>query len=117
VTERNIAIWPFPGQGTSPWWDAYPPHNLPPPRFAVGDRVETRWYTGTVIRVYDCEHFGSRLYTVRGDCSDAPPGFGHRWSEHDMQPARPRAVEPEEDEAPQLAAHPRQASPQLELFA
>jgi hypothetical protein len=54
---------------------------------------------------------------VRGDCSDAPPGFGHRWAEDDMQPARPRAVEPEEDEAPQPAAQPRQAAPQMELFA
>lgn len=114
-SERAVPIWPFPGDG-DPWWVSYPPHNLPPPRFQVGDRVETRWYFGTVLQVFDYEHFGSRCYHVRGDCSDAPPGFGHRWAEDDMQPApaRERAPEPEDDEP-----HPkvtRVDRPQLELF-
>lgn len=114
MADRNVPIWPFPVQDAARWFEAYPPHNLPPPRFAVGDRVETRWYFGTVIRVFDCEHFGSRCYQVRGDGSDAPPGFGHRWAEDDMQPARERPAEPEEDAPAQPA--PRAEAPQLELF-
>jgi hypothetical protein len=87
MSDRNTPIWPFPGQPQRPWWECCPPHNLPPPRFAVGDRVETRWGAATVLRVYDHEHFDGRAYQLRYDwAQDAPPGFGHRWSESDMRP-------------------------------
>jgi hypothetical protein len=87
MSDRNTPIWPFPGQPQRPWWECCPPHNLPPPRFAVGDRVETRWGAATVLRVYDHEHFDGRAYQLRYDwAQDAPPGFGHRWGESDMRP-------------------------------
>jgi hypothetical protein len=120
MTDRATPIWPFPGQ-EGPWWEAYPPHNLPPPRFAPGDRVTTRWGSATVQRVYDCEYFDGRLYQLRYDwSSSAPPGFGHRWSENDMEQIA------EGDQPAQVEADPQPQPPvlsdaptleQLELFA
>ena len=117
-TDRNAPIWPFPGQPQRPWWECCPPHNLPPPRFAVGDRVETRWGSATVLRVYDHEHFDGRAYHLRFDFSSAEPGFGHHWSEADMQPAGPQPTwhdEPAQAEAAPAAK--AETVEQLELFA
>lgn len=113
MSERNFPIWPFPGQ-SAPWWEHLPPHNLAPPCFAVGDRIETRWGRATVLRIYDHEHFDGRAYHVRHDGTASPPGFGKTWSESDMQPAEP---EPAWDDEP--ATPTTQAcldAPQLELF-
>lgn len=116
LTDRAVPIWPFPGQDTSPWWECYPPHNMPPPRFSAGDRVQTRWGCATVLRVYDYERHTGRAYQLRYDWSSSPPesGFGHLWSEDEMEPLT-QAAEPEEDDQPAPAAAPRVA--QLELFA
>lgn len=114
--DRNAPIWPFPGQPQRPWWECCPPHNLPPPRFAVGDRVETRWGAATVLRVYDREHFDGRAYHLRFDFSSAPDGFGKTWSEADMQPRVEQAREEEPEETDLLMPAPRKAAPQLELF-
>lgn len=115
--DRNVVIWPFPGQNTSPWWEFYPPHNLPPPRFAVGDRVTTRWGSATVLRVYDHEHFDGRAYQLRYDFSSSPPGFGHQWSEADMQPLVEQAAEPDPEEVFQPAPTAAARVEQMELFA
>ena len=115
-TDRNVPIWPFPGQSEGRWWENYPPHNLPPPAFSVGDRVVTRWGTATVLRVYDYEGFAGRAYQVRYDFSSAPPGFGHQWGENDMQPAPPPCADWDEPEEP-APAPVKVAAPQLELFA
>lgn len=116
MTDRATPIWPFPGQSADQWFEAYPPHNLPPPRFDVGDRVTTRWGRATVLRVHDCEHFGSRGYHVRYDGSDAPAGFGKTWSEADMQPLVEQPAELDDDEVFQPAAVPRGAVEQMEMF-
>lgn len=116
MTARATPIWPFPG-ASGPWWEAYPPHNLPPPRFAVGDRVRTRWGSYTVLSVSDHEFFGSRAYHCRPDGSSAPPGFGHQWGEADMEPLVERIAEPEDDELFQAAPAPGPRLEQLELFA
>lgn len=114
MSQRSVPLWPFPGQGTSPWWECYPPHNMPPPRFSVGDRVQTRWGCATVLRVFDYERFTGRAYHLHYDWSDSPPasGFGHLWSEDEMEPAPPPARQDDEE---QLQAVP--AAPQMELFA
>lgn len=115
--DRATPIWPFPGHA-SPWWEAYPPHNLPPPRFAVGDRVRTRWGSYTVLVVRDRELFGSREYHCRPDGSSAPPGFGHAWGEADMQPLVVEQIrEPEPEEVFQPAPAQGSAVEQMELFA
>ncbi len=116
MTDRATPIWPFPGQSSDRWWEAYPPHNLPPPRFAVGDRVETRWGSATVLRIYDYEHFDGRRYQLRYDFSSAPEGFGHGWGENDMQPLVERQPEPEAVEVFQPSAVPRGAVEQMALF-
>ncbi len=116
MDDRATPIWPFPGQNTAPWWECYPPHNLPPPRFAVGDRITTRWGSATVLRIHDCEHFGSRSYHVRHDDSSAPPGFGKTWSEADMEPLVDRIEEPEEVDVFQGLPVPAQRVEQMALF-
>jgi hypothetical protein len=113
--DRAVPIWPFPGQNTSLWWECYPPHNLPPPRFSEGDRVRTRWGNYSVLSVRDHERWGSRAYHCRPDGSTAPPGFGHEFSESDMEPLAELAAEPDEEDQPAPAAAPRVQ--QLELFA
>lgn len=76
-----MILWPFPGQPASP----PPVHDLPQPRFSVGDRVTTRWGRATVMKVEDWpDCMGDRIYHVRHDWSDAPPGFGHLFGEGDM---------------------------------
>lgn len=115
MSARAVPIWPFPGQASAPWWECYPPHNLPPARFAPGDRVTTRWGTATVLQAYDYEHFDGRAYQIRYDGSSAPPGFGHRWSEADMQPLVEQAAEPEADEAIE-PVKPRRVTAQADLF-
>lgn len=115
-TDRNAPIWPFPGQPQRPWSECYPPHNLPPPRFAVGDRVVTRWGRATVLRVYDHEHFDGRAYHLRFDFSSAPEGFGHQWSEADMQPLVEQPIEEEAEEVFQPPPLPRAGVEQLALF-
>lgn len=113
---RATPIWPFPGCN-GPWWESYPPHNLPPPRFAPGNRVRTRWGSYTVLVVHDHEHFGSRSYHCRPDGSSAPPGFGHTWGEDDMEPLVDRPSEPEPADQPAPPTTRRVEAPQLELFA
>jgi hypothetical protein len=89
----------------------------------VGDCVETRWGRATVLIVKDYEGLAGRCYLVKHDWSNAPPGFGHWFGEHDMQPAGPLAQWlDDEDQAPTMtittpppAARP--VAPQLELFA
>lgn len=115
MTDRATPIWPFPGADPSRWWEAYPPHNLPPPRWAAGDRVQTRWGRATVLSVHDWEFFGSRAYHVRHDGSEAPPGFGKTWGEEDMHPVMEPPVEVE-DEPLAVIVSPRAQVPQLELF-
>jgi hypothetical protein len=89
---------------------------MPPPRFAVGGLVETRWGSATVLRVYDHEHFDGRAYQLRYDwVQDTPPGFGHHWSESDMQPAGPRPTWHDEPAQAEVAPAAK-AEPQLELF-
>lgn len=114
--DRATPIWPFPNSG-EPWWHAYPPHNMPPPRFAVGDRVRTRWGSYTVLSVHDWEYFGGRAYHCRPDGSSAPPSFGHTWGEHDMAPLVEQPAEEEGGEAFQALPSPRPGLEQLELFA
>lgn len=116
MTDRATPIWPFPGQSSDRWWEAYPPHNLPPPRFAVGDRVTTRWGSATVLRIHDWEHFGSRGYHLRFAGSDAPAGFGNTWGEADMQPLVERQAAPEPEEVFQPVAVPGRAVEQMALF-
>lgn len=87
-------FWPWPGQPVPHLVLPY----LPPPRFAAGERVGTRWGSGTVIRVLDWALFESRAYLVRLVGSSAPPGFGHRFGEDDLTPMQQEpeaaAVEP-----------------------
>lgn len=113
TVDRATPIWPFPGDNT-PWWHAYPPHNLPPPRFAIGDRVTTRWGSATVLQVHDWEHFGSRGYHLRYDFSSSPPGFGHTWSEADMHPLAEHPAESEDDEVFHVPPKPGQQASQVE---
>jgi hypothetical protein len=115
MTARAAPIWPFPG-ANGPWWEAYPPHNLPPPRFAVGDRVRTPWGGYTVLVVRDYEHFGSRSYHCRPDGSSSPPGFGHTWGEDDMEPLVEQPAAPEPVEVFHAAPAPRAQVEQMELF-
>lgn len=101
--------WPFPGQDEGP----PPVYDLPPPRFAVGDRVITRWGWATVGRVMDWPNCSdTRAYHVRHDWCDSPPGFGHIFGEADMEPL----VEPPRTEEP-ADEPPAAPAPQLELFA
>lgn len=123
MSTRATPLWPFPGQEVA-WWEHYPPHNLPPPRFAVGDCVETRWGRAVVISVKDYEGLAGRCYLVKHDWSSAPPGFGHWFGEHGMQPAGPlpQWLDDDDDDAPATTVTTPQAStkpvaPQLELFA
>lgn len=97
--------WPYPVQPSA----ELEPQNLPPPRFAVGDRVTGRWGDATVIKPLDWGSLeGSRAYLIKHDWADGPPTFGHEAYEDDLQPGQPRS-EPEPDEpSAQLA--------QLEMF-
>lgn len=115
--DRATPIWPFPGQEDARWWIDYPPHNLPAPRFAVGDRVTTRWGSATVTRILDYYGLdGSRVYSVRHDWSSSPEGFGHFFEEAGMQPLVEHQAEPEPEEVFQPAAAPRGSVEQMALF-
>jgi hypothetical protein len=64
---------------------------LPPARFAIGDRVVSSWGDATVIRVFDGGLNARRSYLIKHDWSNAPAGFGHCFGEHELEPgcARP----------------------------
>lgn len=107
-------LWPFPGHPV----EHRPPHNLPPPRFAVGDRVTTKWGSATVQRV--CDYYGcsgSRTYHLRHDWCSSPEGFGHFFDEDDMQPLAEQAQAAEPDDAADDEAALRRGAEQMELFA
>ena len=92
-------IWPFPGQAEPEG----PPKPLPPTRFAVGELVTTRWGRATVIAICDWAYDDGRAILVKHDWSSAPPGFGHIFSDADIEP---RVEQPsEEDEAEEDDAH------------
>lgn len=103
--------WPFPGQE-----HLLPPSlpDLPPAKYAAGDRVESRWGGATVLAPLDwCWVDGTWMYHIRHDfADDAPPGFGHCFAEDELQPGRPKAPAVDVDEDPR----PASASPQLYLF-
>jgi len=108
--------WPFPGQEGNE--HLQPPHNMPPPRFAVGDRISTRSGTATVMAIKDTEGLNGRTYHVRHDwVTDAPPGFGHFYDENSMQPHVDPPPEPDADDIEPRPAHQAAEPPQLELFA
>lgn len=90
MDQHNGPLWPFPGSSCQPPREIPP---LPSARFAIGDRVKTRWGRATVIAVHDWDTVGgSRAYTVKHDWSDAPPDFGHLFGEEDCELARPEPV-------------------------
>lgn len=102
--------WPFPGQEHLP---PPPLPDLPPAKYTVGDRVESHWGSATVLKVLDTAGIdGTRDYQIHHDWSDAPPGFGHFFSEGELQPGRPKTPAVDVDGDPQRAA----ASPQLCLL-
>ena len=84
---------------------------LPPAKYAIGDRVTSPWGDATVIAVTDSDWFGSRCYRIKHDWSQSPPDFGHHFGEADLQPCRPaeawldEATE-EEADAPEPADTP-----------
>jgi hypothetical protein len=85
------------------------PPTLRPPKYSVGDRVESRWGDATVIRVLESAGIdGTREYVISHDWSGVDPPFGHQFEEDDLQPGRPRPA-PEPDE-------PRVQTAQLEMF-
>lgn len=93
-------------------WDTGPPENLPPARYAVGDRVRTPWGAGTIARVYSRDHFGhGRAYNVHHDFSSAPPNFGHEFGEREILPL------PQQDPEANCNDGPARGLEQLELFA
>jgi hypothetical protein len=96
--------WPFPGQAHLP----PPVYDLPPPHFAVGDQVKTRWGTATVLRVFDWPGVSGRSYLVKHTWSTTPDGFGHQFCED--------AIELLAKAEPAPINKPASV-PQLELFA
>lgn len=98
-------IWPFPGTGELHG----PPKPLPPTRFAVGDLVTTRWGRATVIAVCGWAYDDGRAILVKHDWSSAPPGFGHTFSDADIELRVEQATEDDDAEVFQPAAQPSQA--------
>lgn len=101
--------WPFPGSDEPPQQ-----HDLPTPRYAVGDRVTSSWGgPGIVVRVEDWPSVGGhRAYCVHHDWSTAPATFGHLMCEDDLQPLAVAAalLLPEDDQ-------PAREAGEMELFA
>ncbi len=95
-------IWPFPGQDEPHG----PPKPLPPTRFSVGDRVTTRWGSATVIAICGWAYDDGRAILVKHDWSSAPPGFGHHYSDADMEPLLEQPREEDDAETFQLDAIP-----------
>lgn len=106
-------LWPFPGADEPHG----PPKPLPPTRFAVGDIVTTRWGRATVIAIHDWAYDDGRAILVKHDWSSAPPGFGHTFSDADIELRVEQPSEEEDAEAFQPAAEPRQAMAAVELPA
>ena len=98
--------WPFPGTDEPHG----PPKPLPPTRFAVGDRVTTRWGRATVIAIcawaYDDDN---RAILVKHDWSSASPGFGHIFSDADIEPRVEQPSDENADEVFRPAGEPCQA--------
>ena len=70
-----------------------------------------------MLRIYDHQHFDGRAYQLRYDFSSSPPGYGHHWSEADMQPlVEVQAKEDDDEPFEPLPLH-RAAVDQMELFA
>ena len=61
--------------------------NLPPQRFAVGDRVLTNWGRATVRRARFRHQWLWWEYHVRHDFLATPENFGHWFRESELQPA------------------------------
>lgn len=105
--------WPFPSQDAPP--QAY---DLPAPRFAIGNRVTTRWGRGTVIAVHDWPNVSdSRAYSIRHDWSSGPEGFGHIFGEVDIELLASPALSAEAEQAPTVDDAPANETTQLELFS
>lgn len=85
-------IWPFPGEAELHG----PPKPLPPTRFAVGDLVTTRWGRATVIAICGWAYDDGRAILVKHDWSSAPTGFGHTFSDADIDL---RVEQPSEEDA------------------
>lgn len=98
-------LWPFPGQAEPEG----SPKPLPPTRFAVGDLVITRWGRATVIAICDWAYDDGRAILVKHDWSSAPPGFGHTFSDAEIEPRVEQPSDEDDDEALQPAGEPRQA--------
>ena len=108
-------IWPFPGQDEPHG----PPKPLPPTRFSVGDRVNTRWGSATVISICGWAYDDVRAILVKHDWSSAPPGFGHTFSDADIELRVEHPSQEDADEVFQAAPAPcAHAMPmeQAELF-
>lgn len=95
-------IWPFPGTDEPHG----PPKPLPPTRFAIGDRVTTCWGSATVIAISDWAYDDGRAILVKHDWSSAPPGFGHSFSDADIEPLVEQPAEDEDGGACQLDTVP-----------
>jgi hypothetical protein len=80
----------------------------PVPKFAVGDRVVTRWGRATVLSLYEWTYDGHPFtYHVRHDWVDAPEGFGKPFGENECEPGGPEPLtyeQLEEREAMELVA-------------
>ena len=98
-------LWPFPGQDEPHG----PPKPLPPTRFAVGDRVTTRWGSATVIAICEWAYDDGRAILVKHDWSSEPPGFGHLFSDADIELRVEQPPGEDDAEAFQPAAEPRRA--------
>lgn len=99
--------------GKAGWaWNPDPTEDLPPARYAIGDRVTSSWGRGTVcgVEVWAMGDAG-RAYTVHHDFSSAPPNFGHCFGEFHLQPLSSQRVEVPQD------VEPATTVPQLDLFA
>ncbi len=107
---RILDPWPFPGMEP----ELLP--ELPPARFALGDRVITRWGAGTVCWVgYWGDTDMGRKYIVHHDWSNAPATFGHGFYENDLVLLEQPATAPR-TKAFQRGPAPMTTLEQLHLF-
>jgi hypothetical protein len=64
----------------------------------VGDRVTTRWGSATVIAICGWAYDDGRAILVKHDWSSAPPGFGHTFSDADIEPRVEQSSEEDAEE-------------------
>lgn len=98
-------LWPFPGTDEPHG----PPKPLPPTRFAVGDLVTTGWGRATVIAICGWAYDDGRAILVKHDWSSAPPGFGHTFSDADIELRVEQPSDGEDAEEFHPAEEPRRA--------